>query len=83
MQRSEKNMNINSVYAENTVVFKGIVDYDLAQTFNCGQCFRWDENNGIWQGFAAKWKNCKKKARIDQMRAFSLLYSVFRFWGQS
>lgn len=58
MQRSEKNMNINSVYAENTVVFKGIVDYDLAQTFNCGQCFRWDENNGIWQGFAGKYP-CK------------------------
>ena len=51
-------MNINSVYAENTVVFKGIVDYDLAQTFNCGQCFRWDENNDIWQGFAGKYP-CK------------------------
>ena len=45
-------MNIQYVYKENTVVFRNIVDYNLAQTFSCGQCFRWDEKDGIWQGFA-------------------------------
>ena len=45
-------MNIQYVYSENTVVFHQILDYDLAQTFDCGQCFRWDEKDGVWQGFA-------------------------------
>ena len=51
-------MNIQYVYKENTVVFHNIVDYDLAQTFNCGQCFRWDEKDGVWQGFAGNYP-CK------------------------
>ena len=51
-------MNIQYVYKGNTVVFAGIVDYDLAQTFNCGQCFRWDEKEGFWQGFAGTYP-CK------------------------
>ncbi len=51
-------MNIQYVYKENTVVFCNIVDYDLAQTFDCGQCFRWSETDGIWYGFAGDYP-CK------------------------
>ena len=51
-------MNIQYVYKENTVVFQNVFDYDLAQTFSCGQCFRWDEKDDTWQGFAGAYP-CK------------------------
>ena len=51
-------MNIQYVYKENTVVFNGVEDYNLAQTFDCGQCFRWDEKDGAWLGFAGSYP-CK------------------------
>ncbi len=36
----------------NTVVFYGCAHWDPQSTFNCGQCFRWDEKDGCWLGFA-------------------------------
>lgn len=48
-------MNIRYIYDKNTVVFTQVTDYDLQQTFNCGQCFRWDMKDGRWQGFAGSY----------------------------
>lgn len=48
-------MNIQYVYKENTVVFAPVEDYDLGQTFDCGQCFRWAEKDGRWLGFAGSY----------------------------
>lgn len=31
---------------------KGITEIDLAQTLDCGQAFRWEEQDGKWQGVA-------------------------------
>ncbi|WP_207670877.1 DNA-3-methyladenine glycosylase family protein [Caloramator sp. E03] len=37
------------------IVFKNIEDFDLKHTFDCGQCFRWIENNdGSFTGVAFK-----------------------------
>ena len=40
------------LYDKNTVVFEKISGYDADRTFNCGQCFRWDEWQQGWRGFA-------------------------------
>ncbi len=37
---------------ENGVKIKGVKDLDLAQTLDCGQSFRWVENNGKFSGVA-------------------------------
>lgn len=29
-----------------------VSDFDLAQTFGCGQCFRFSESGGVWSGIA-------------------------------
>ena len=35
------------------IVFHGITDLDLAQTLDCGQCFRWGKNpDGSFSGVA-------------------------------
>ncbi len=36
----------------NTVAFYDCADWDRHQTFNCGQCFRWDSWRDGWRGFA-------------------------------
>ncbi|MBR5520755.1 MAG: DNA-3-methyladenine glycosylase 2 family protein [Oscillospiraceae bacterium] len=41
---------------EYTVVFDGITDVDLQQTFTCGQCFRWDQWQDGWRGFAGPYQ---------------------------
>ncbi len=33
-------------YSENKVIFENIGDFDLNETFNCGQCFRWNQAIG-------------------------------------
>lgn len=40
---------------KNKVIFENIKDYDLGQTFNCGQCFRWDAGSDGWRGFAGNY----------------------------
>lgn len=38
---------------KNGIVYKGISDFDLAQTLDCGQSFRWEEQeNGDFKGVA-------------------------------
>ena len=38
---------------ENEIEIAGISDFDLAKTFECGQCFRWNaDENGIYTGIA-------------------------------
>lgn len=40
---------------EGEIVFKAVDDFDLPQTFLCGQAFRWDEFEGGFRGFAGKY----------------------------
>lgn len=35
-------MNIHFI-SKNQVILENIADFDLAETFNCGQCFRWNK----------------------------------------
>lgn len=38
---------------ENGILFTGVKDLDLAQTLDCGQCFRWEQqDNGDFKGIA-------------------------------
>lgn len=42
------------VYENNRIVIKNVQNFNLAQTFDCGQAFRWSaDNNGVWSGIAA------------------------------
>lgn len=41
------------VYKDNCVIIKGVRNFDLAQTLDCGQAFRWSVNDeGVWSGVA-------------------------------
>ncbi len=39
----------------NLAIFKNVTDFDLEQTFNCGQCFRWNKEGKSFVGFAGSW----------------------------
>lgn len=39
----------------NLAVFKNVTDFDMEQTFNCGQCFRWNKEGEAFVGFAGSW----------------------------
>ena len=39
-------------FKNSNVYISGIAEIDLAQTLNCGQAFRWEEQDGKWQGVA-------------------------------
>lgn len=44
---------MNILTKDNSVIIKGIDDFDCAHTFLCGQCFRWDaEDDGSYTGVA-------------------------------
>lgn len=39
------------VYQNNLVIIENVSNFDLKQTFDCGQAFRWNEDaDGVWQG---------------------------------
>lgn len=69
---------INDKY---TVVFENLSDYDAQQTFNCGQCFRWDNRRDGWQGFAGEYPcyihfegndmYVQSLVPVDNMKAFA------------
>lgn len=41
------------VYEENgSLILSGTEDFDLGQTFDCGQCFRWEKCGDAWEGVA-------------------------------
>lgn len=42
----------NFEYKDNNVYIYGIEEFDLPHTLDCGQAFRWKEDNGIWNGVA-------------------------------
>ncbi len=46
-----------------------ISDMDLAQTLDCGQAFRWSENDGVWTG-VARGKYLKLSQIGDQITLF-------------
>lgn len=38
---------------DNEIHIKNVTNFDLAQTLDCGQAFRWSQNeNGVWHGIA-------------------------------
>ncbi len=39
-------------YKNGNIYIYGIEEFDLPHTLDCGQAFRWQEVNGIWQGVA-------------------------------
>ena len=40
-------------YEKNRIYIKNVENFDLAQTLDCGQAFRWQvDGNGIWHGIA-------------------------------
>ena len=40
-------------YVNDKIIIKNATNFDLAQTLDCGQAFRWSEDeNGIWHGIA-------------------------------
>ena len=45
---------MNDVFFEkDTVYIKNVKNFDLAQTLDCGQAFRWKaDGNGVWSGIA-------------------------------
>ena len=39
-------------FKNSNVYISGIAEMNLAQTLDCGQAFRWEEQNGVWLGVA-------------------------------
>ena len=39
-------------YKNDNIFIYGIEEFDLPHTLDCGQAFRWKEDNGIWNGVA-------------------------------
>jgi len=57
----------NIEFAENKIYIKNVANFDLAQTLDCGQAFRWcQKDDGSWHGIAfGKYiKLCKEGADI-------------------
>lgn len=46
---------MNDIFCENNrVIIKNVANFDLAQTLDCGQAFRWSvDSGGVWHGIAA------------------------------
>ncbi len=41
------------IFDENKICIKNAANFDLAQTLDCGQAFRWSvDDNGVWSGIA-------------------------------
>lgn len=38
------------IYKENSVIIDGIEDFDIKQSCECGQCFRWNESENGYKG---------------------------------
>ncbi len=59
-------LNIH-VVDENQIVLSEVADFDLAETFNCGQCFRWNpsgDNEFVGVAFDCVVNILKKKNKI-------------------
>lgn len=42
----------NITYKNGNVYIDDVKNFDLAMTLDCGQAFRWKEDNGVWSGVA-------------------------------
>lgn len=40
------------IFKDNKIYIENVVNFDLAQTLDCGQAFRWSECDGRWSGIA-------------------------------
>ena len=45
---------MNEIKNEKDLIYiKKVQNFDLAQTLDCGQCFRWSQDeSGVWRGIA-------------------------------
>ena len=44
---------MNIKFENNKIYIKNPKNFDLAETLDCGQCFRWSKDqNGVWSGIA-------------------------------
>ena len=60
------------IESSNTIILKDIDNFDLSQTFDCGQCFRWEKiDNTTFQGVAFD-----KFLRIEQINNEIKLYNT-------
>jgi N-glycosylase/DNA lyase len=42
------------IFNNDKIIIQNVSNFDLKQTFDCGQAFRWNETeNGVWQGIVA------------------------------
>ncbi len=68
MKISEKN---------NSLILENVQDFDLVQTFDCGQCFRWDRTENGYIGIA-----CGKPLEIIQSgNTVTLLNTSMQDWN--
>ncbi len=51
---------MNNYNNKKQIVFENIKDFDLAETFECGQCFRWNPHNDEYEGVS-----CGKEAHVN------------------
>ena len=43
-------------HEKNRIILRNVENFDLEQTFECGQCFRWNRlENGNWLGIVRGW----------------------------
>lgn len=56
----------NITYKNGNVYIDDVKNFDLAMTLDCGQAFRWKEDNGVWSGvaFGKKLKISKENESI-------------------
>lgn len=60
------------IYEEKgNLILKGVRDFDLVQTFDCGQCFRWERSGDTFFGIA-----CGLPLKISQKGDVITLYST-------
>ena len=63
-----------------TIVFNNIRDLDLAETFECGQCFRWNaEEDGSYTGIAM---DCPANMKLEGDRLTVTGYGSREFWQE-
>ena len=44
---------LNIIYSDNNCIIRNLENFDLSQTLDCGQAFRWNKDeNGYWSGIA-------------------------------
>ena len=68
-------------YCKEYIKVTELGDFSLADTLNCGQCFRWDEDaEGVFSGFAGK-LGCRARQEDDAVYFYGVSKEEFDgFW---